>query len=64
MDWLLARPTIVGLAVAGGLLSMVAMVLRRRNGTAVLARRVDIAAYGFMAASMLLFVIVGFRAAG
>jgi len=61
MEWLLARPTVIGLAVAGGVLSLLAMSLRKRQGKETLARQIDISGYVFMGMSMLLFIIVGFR---
>jgi len=64
MDWLLARPTIIGLAATGGALSILAMALRARPGRESLAKRADMGGYVFMGISMLLFIIVGFRGAG
>lgn len=61
MEWLLARPTVIGLAVAGGVLSLLAMSLRKQQGKEKLAGQVDVAAYAFMGTSILLFIIVGFR---
>ena len=61
MEWLLARPTVIGLAVTGGALSVLAMLLRKRQGKEKLAGQVDVAAYVVMGTSMLLFIIVGFR---
>jgi type IV secretory pathway VirB2 component (pilin) len=59
MEALLARPTVIALALTGGVLSALAMFLRKREGN--LARRMDVAGYVFMGISMLLFVIAGFR---
>ena len=61
MELLLARPTVIGLAVVGGVLSVLAMLLRKRQGAQKMARQLDIAGYVFMGASILLFIIVGFR---
>ena len=61
MEWLLARPTVIGLAVIGGVLSVVAMLLRKREGAQKMARQLDIAGYVFMGTSILLFIVVGFR---
>ena len=61
METLLARPVVIALALAGGMLSLFAMFLHKRVGTENLARRMDAAGYVFMGISMLLFVISGFR---
>jgi len=61
MEWLLARPAVIGLAVIGGVLSVVAMLLRKREGAQKMARQLDIAGYVFMGTSILLFIVVGFR---
>jgi hypothetical protein len=61
MEWLLARPTVIGLAVIGGVLSVLAMLLRKREGAQKMARQLDIAGYVFMGTSILLFIVVGFR---
>ena len=61
MEWLLTRPTVIGLAVIGGVLSVVAMLLRKREGAQKMARQMDIAGYVFMGTSILLFIVVGFR---
>jgi predicted membrane channel-forming protein YqfA (hemolysin III family) len=61
MEWLLARPTVIGLAVIGGVLSVLAMLLRKREGAQEMARQLDIAGYVFMGTSILLFIVVGFR---
>jgi predicted membrane channel-forming protein YqfA (hemolysin III family) len=61
MEWLLARPTVIGLAVIGGVLSVLAMLLRKREGSQKMARQLDIAGYVFMGTSILLFIVVGFR---
>ena len=63
MEWLLIRPTVIGLAVAGGALSALAMLLRKRRGRERLAGQVDVASYVFMGTSVLLFIIIGFRGA-
>jgi len=60
MEWVLSRPAVIGLAVIGGGLSVVAMLLRKRRGTELLARQMDLAGYLFMGMSILLFIIVGF----
>ena len=60
MDVLLTRPVVVGLAVLGGLLATAASILQRHGmlnerGAQIL----NYAGYGFMGASMLLFVLAG-----
>ena len=63
MDWLLTREVVIGLALLGALPSLAASLLVARGGiSAVRARQLNIAGYGLMAVSMLLFIIVGFRA--
>jgi predicted membrane channel-forming protein YqfA (hemolysin III family) len=61
MEWLLTRPTVIGLAVIGGVLSVLAMLLRKREGAKKMARQFDIAGYVLMGTSILLFIVVGFR---
>lgn len=61
METLLTRPVVVALALTGGALSLLALLLRRRAGKENLARRLDAAGYVFMGISMLLFVLSGFR---
>ncbi len=60
MEALLERPVVVGFAVAGGVFSVAAMLLRNKGGQA-LARQVDRLGYVLMGISMLLFIVVGFR---
>lgn len=61
MELLLTRPTVIGLAVLGGFLSVLALLFRRRQGAQAIARNLDVAGYVFMGTSILLFIIVGFR---
>ena len=61
MELLLARPTVIGFAVVGGVLSVLAMLLRKRQGAPKMARQLDVAGYVFMGTSILLFIIAGFR---
>lgn len=61
MEFLLSRPVVIGFAVAGGVFSAAAIVLRKRPGRDVLARQTDLAGYALMGISMLLFIIVGLR---
>ena len=63
MDWLLTREVVIGLALLGALPSLAAGVLVARGSISpVRARQLNLAGYGLMAVSMLLFIIVGFRA--
>jgi len=61
MELLLARPTVIAFAIVGGVLSVLAMLLRKRHGAVRMARHLDVAGYVFMGTSILLFIIVGFR---
>ena len=60
-DWLINRPTIIGLAVIGGALSLLASWCQSRG---VLAEHqvswLNKAAYAFMAVSIVLFITAGF----
>lgn len=60
MDWLLTRETVIGLAILGAVPSAAASLLKPRL-TERRVRQLDIAGYGLMGASMLLFVVIGFR---
>jgi hypothetical protein len=62
MEVLLTRPVIVGLAIAGALVSVAASALQSRGmiGTER-ARQVNLAGYVLMGLSMALFVAVGLR---
>jgi hypothetical protein len=63
MDWLLTREVVVGLAILGALPSVAASVLEARGGiTPARARQLNLAGYVLMGLSMLLFIVVGFRA--
>ena len=61
LDLLLQRSTIISLAVIGGVLSL---VVSWGSGSGKFSpstlKRINMAAYGFMIASMVLFVGVGF----
>lgn len=60
MELLLSRPVVVGLALLGALLSTGAFVLEARGYIAArTGRAMNMAGYGLMAASMLLFVFAG-----
>ena len=62
MDVLLSRESMIGLALIGGVLSLAVMVLQGtgRAGPA-LVKRLNRAAYGFMLASVTVFIVAGFR---
>lgn len=61
MDWLFSRTTIVSLAVVGGVFAMLASWCQARGDTSKLSvRQLNIISYVFMAASMILFIGVGF----
>lgn len=60
MEVLLTRPVVIALAIFGAVLATAASVLQRRG--MVSERRaliLNYAGYGFMGASMLLFVLAG-----
>ena len=60
MDWLLSRPFIVGLAVLGGLASVLALILQARgSGRREWADNLNRLAYLFMGVSVVLFVVSG-----
>ena len=61
MELIFSKAVIVALAVLGAVLSMIALPLRDRLGAAGV-RWLNVAGYGFMTASMLLFIAAGFRA--
>jgi hypothetical protein len=60
VDSLLTREAMIALAVLGAIVSTVASALRPRLGEHR-ARQLDYAGYGCMGASMLVFIINGFR---
>ena len=60
MELLLSRPVVVGLAVLGAVLSSAASFLQTRGYVGEKAgRSLNWAGYGFMGASMVLFVLAG-----
>ena len=61
MEILLSRSVVIAFALMGAVLSVLAIVLRKREQRANLARRIDAAGYFFMGLRMLLFVTAGFR---
>ena len=61
MSWILARPMIVGIAVIGGLASIVGMILQARSvARSKWVDRLNRLAYLFMGISVLLFIVSGF----
>ena len=62
MDWLLAREAVITLAVLGAIVSVSASLLQSSGRiNAGRARQLNTAGYGFMAVSMLLFIVAGIR---
>jgi hypothetical protein len=59
VEWIPGRAVIIALALAGGLLSVVAIVLRQRGRDGPWVRRLDIASYLFMGVSMFFFIAAG-----
>jgi hypothetical protein len=61
MEALLDRGVVIGLAIAGAVLSTAASMLQVRGVLGERgARNLNVAGYAFMGVSMLLFVIAGF----
>jgi len=62
MEVFLSKPAVVGLAVLGALLAVCASALGATGKlSAVQAKRLNVAAYFAMGASMLLFALAGLR---
>ena len=61
MEWMFSRAVVVTLALTGGGFSLAALAVRKRQGPAQWAARLDAVSYGFMGVSMLLFIITGLR---
>ena len=59
MDWILSREIVITMALLGAGASVLATVPRIR--AAGLARSFNLAGYVLMGASMLVFIVVGFR---
>jgi hypothetical protein len=65
MDFLLARPVVIGLAILGAVLSTAASMLQSRGMLSEKnAKLMNYAGYGAMGASMLLFVLAGLLGRG
>jgi len=63
MEWILTREVVIAIALTGAAASLGASILRARGtDNAVRARQLNIAAYALMGVSMLLFIVIGFRA--
>ena len=62
MDVIFSRPLVIALAILGAIASTLATVLQSRNviGPAR-AKQLNVAGYGFMGVSMVLFIVAGFR---
>lgn len=61
MEFLFARQTVVAIAIAGGVFSVAAMLLRNNPGRAKLARQLNLTSYFLMGSSMLFFIVAGLR---
>ena len=62
MDIVFSRPVVIALAILGAVASTLATFLQSRNVIApTRARQLNVAGYGCMALSMVLFIIAGFR---
>ena len=59
MEWILSREIVITMALLGAAASLLATVPRIR--AAGLARSLNLAGYVLMGASMLVFIIIGFR---
>ncbi len=59
MEWILSREIVITMALLGAAASVLATVPRIR--AAGLARSLNLAGYVLMGASMLVFIVVGFR---
>ena len=62
MDWWVTREAIITLAVLGAIASVAATVLQSSGRIgAGRAQQFNTAGYSLMAASMLLFIVIGFK---
>jgi hypothetical protein len=62
VEVLLSQPAVIGLAIAGALLSLAASVLQRKGLLgAARASQLNYAGYAFMGLSMFLFITIGLR---
>lgn len=64
-DWLFERSTVIALAIAGGVFSVLASLCQSRGWvTEHQLKMLNRAAYAFMGASIILFVLVGLLGLG
>jgi ABC-type arginine transport system permease subunit len=62
-EWLASRSTVITLAVIGGVISVIVSMLQSRGKLSEeRVRRYNRVGYGFMWASIALFIYAGFRA--
>ncbi|MDQ3196153.1 MAG: hypothetical protein M3Q32_07230 [Pseudomonadota bacterium] len=60
MKWLLAREMVVGLAVLGAVLSLLASILQsKRKVSEETAKRINLTGYFLMGISIVLFIVSG-----
>lgn len=59
LHWLIRRETVIALAVVGGILALASSILTSRRAPVAAATWCNRAAYAFMAASILLFILAG-----
>jgi hypothetical protein len=63
VDWLLTREAVIGIAIVAAIASAASSILQVRGILSPpRARQLNIAGYVLMGVSMLLFIIVGYRA--
>lgn len=63
LEWVASRAVVIALAVLGGVVSLVASALHSRGLVGEeKARFLSHLGYGFMWASIVLFIVAGFRA--
>ena len=58
-DWLLSRPLFIGLAIVGGACSLLASWCQSREAMKAYSGWLTKASYGFVGASMLVFIAAG-----
>lgn len=60
MKWLLAREMVVGLAVLGAVLSLLASILQSKHKVSEeTAKRINLTAYFLMGISIVIFIVSG-----
>jgi len=65
MELVLTRPIVIGLAIAGAVLAVLASTLQARGKVSPeRARQLNVAGYVLMGLSMALFVTIGLRGGG